>query len=94
MFLTLGLAQLGVALALRAPRHGLDLAARGLELAVLVSAVLQVLPVLWAPAGELLRLEPVGPAAFVVALVLGALPGAVLAGSRRLTRSTGMTGEG
>jgi P-type Ca2+ transporter type 2C len=88
VFLTLGLAQLGVALALRAPRHGLDLAARGLELAVLVSAVLQVLPVLWAPAGELLRLRPVGPAAFVTAVVLGALPGAVLAVLRLVSRST------
>ena len=94
VFLTLGIAQLGVALGLRAPRHGLDLSARALELAVLLSVGLQVLPVLWAPAGELLGLHPVGPTAFAVALTLGALPGSVLAVLGRLRRSSGFTGEG
>jgi len=94
VFLTLGLAQLGVALALRASRLGLDLAARGLELAVLVPAALQVLPVLWEPAGELLQLRPISATAFVVALLLGALPGAVLGVLRRISRPTGFTGEG
>ena len=83
-----------MALALRAPRLGLDLAARGLELAVLVPAALQVLPVLWEPAGELLQLRPISATAFVVALLLGALPGAVLGVLRRISRPTGFTGEG
>ena len=43
-----------VALALRAPRVGWDLKTRALELAVVVSAALQVLPLVWTPAAELL----------------------------------------
>ena len=87
MFLTLGLGQLGVALGLRAPRHGVDLAARGLELAVLVAVGLQVLPTLWGPAGTLLDIGPVGPTAAVVVLVLGTLPGIVVGALRRGSRT-------
>lgn len=83
VFLTLGLAQLGVALGLRAPRHGADLSSRALELAVLLAAGLQVLPLVWSPAGQLLGIGPVGPVAASVALALAALPGIALTVLRR-----------
>jgi Ca2+-transporting ATPase len=74
-FLTLGLAQLGLALALRAPRRGWALAQRGLEAAVLVAAALQVLAVAAAPLRDLLGTETLPAPGLVVVVLLAAVPG-------------------
>jgi P-type Ca2+ transporter type 2C len=87
VFLTLGLAQLGVALALRSPRAGLGWRSRGLEAAVAVSAVLQVLAVLWGPLQSLLGTQAVAATDLALLLGLSALPGLALAGARRRTTS-------
>ena len=86
VFVTLGLAQLGLALALRAPRTGVHLAERALELAVLASVVLQVLAVTTAPLRELLGTEPLGLATWGVALALATIPALAVAAARRLGR--------
>ncbi|GAA1974642.1 cation-translocating P-type ATPase [Nocardioides panacihumi] len=84
IFTTLGFAQLGVALALRAPRRGTGVLERGLEGAILTSAVLQVAAVVASPLRDLLELEPMGGVAWAVTLVLAAVPGlAVAVGVRR-----------
>lgn len=85
VFLTLGLAQLGVALSLRAPRDGLAWRARGLEVAVLIAAVLQVLAVAWLPLRELLRTDPVPATDALLLLALSLAPGLVLALWRRVS---------
>ena len=85
VFLTLGLAQLGVALALRAPRGGLGWRARGLELAVAGAAVLQVGGVVFPPLRELLGTEPVTGQVFLMLLGLSVIPG-LLIGLERLVR--------
>jgi Ca2+-transporting ATPase len=87
VFLTLGLAQLGVGLAIRAPRRGVGWRGRGLEAALAVAAGLQVLAVAWAPLRALLDTEPVSGTDLVVVLALAAVPGCVLAASRALGRS-------
>jgi Ca2+-transporting ATPase len=81
IFLTLGLAQLGIALAIRAPRQGRVLAHRALEAAVLLAAALQVLGVTWAPLRDLLGTQSLPTSAFLVAALLAAVPG--LAALRR-----------
>jgi len=78
VFLTLGLAQLGVALSLRAPRHGLQWRSRGLEAAVLIAAALQVAAVLWAPLRDLLRTDTVPWQDALLVLGLSVAPGLVL----------------
>jgi Ca2+-transporting ATPase len=83
IFLTLGLAQLGIALAIRAPRRGRALAHRALEGAVLLAGALQVLGIVWAPLRDLLGTQPLPSSAFVVAALLAAVPG--LAALRRRT---------
>jgi Ca2+-transporting ATPase len=94
VFLTLGLAQLGLALAVRAPRQGVALAQRGLEAAVLLAAGLQLLAVAWAPLRQLLGTETMPFTALAVVAVLAALPGlAAVRGrsahvARESTRST------
>ncbi|WP_067429705.1 cation-translocating P-type ATPase [Nocardioides jensenii] len=87
VFLTLGLAQLGVALAIRAPREGLTWRARGLEASVAIAATLQVAAVAWAPLRDLLgtRTISVGDALQIFALSL--VPGAVIAVGRTLQRA-------
>jgi Ca2+-transporting ATPase len=87
VFVTLGLAQLGVALALRAPRHGLDLRSRSLEAAVLVAAALQVLGTSWAPLRSLLGTEPVAAGDLLVLVALATLPGLLIVGQRLLARA-------
>jgi Ca2+-transporting ATPase len=84
VFLTLGLAQLGVALAIRAPRAGTGWKDRGLEAAVLGAAALQVLAVTWAPLRDLLGTRALTPADAVVVTGLAALPGVVLRVQRLL----------
>jgi Ca2+-transporting ATPase len=91
VFLCLGLAQLGVALALRAPRVGWALRSRGLEIAVLVAAVLQVLGATWAPVQRLLGTADLdGPTLWTV-LALAITPGIVV---RLLAGAPGRAGAG
>ncbi|MBQ1037570.1 cation-transporting P-type ATPase [Micromonospora sp. C81] len=83
VFVVLGLAQLGVALAVRAPRPaGARRGNPGLLVAVAVSALLQVGGVLFAPLRDLLGTDPLAPTVLLACAVVSALPGLVL----RLTR--------
>lgn len=87
IFLTLGFAQLGVALALRAPRTGMRLAERALEGAVLVSAAFQALAVAVPWLRDLLGTEAIPGSAWLTALALAAVPGlAILLTERRRRR--------
>ncbi|NYF58503.1 cation-translocating P-type ATPase [Micromonospora purpureochromogenes] len=79
VFVVLGLAQLGVALAVRAPRpSGRPRGNLALPVAVAVSAALQVGGVLLAPLRELLGTEPLGPGVLLACAAVSALPGLVL----------------
>jgi Ca2+-transporting ATPase len=78
VFLTLGLAQLGVGLALRAPRRGQPWTARGLELSIAIAATLQVAAVGWSPLRDLLGTHAVGVAELGVVLALATLPWAAV----------------
>jgi Ca2+-transporting ATPase len=86
VFLTLGLGQLGVALALRAPRTLGAWRERGLEVAVVLAGACQLAGVLVPGLRELLGTEPLGVMTTVVLLVLSAVPGALVALSRRSSR--------
>ncbi|WP_165521935.1 cation-translocating P-type ATPase [Micromonospora zingiberis] len=97
VFVVLGLAQLGVALAVRAPRP--PDGRRGnpaLPLAVAVSALLQVAGVLLAPLRELLGTAPLGAMDLLACAAVSVLPGLLL----RLThpghpeRPASATGDG
>ena len=85
VFLTLGLAQLGVALALRAPRGDAGWRGRGLEAAVAGAALLQVGGVLFEPLRGLLGTEPVTGPVFLLLLGLSVVPG-LLIGVERMIR--------
>ncbi len=93
VFLTLGLAQLGVGLAIRAPRRGVSWRGRGLEAAVAVAALLQVLAVAWAPLRSLLGTQAISVSHAVSLLALAAVPGGVLAAQRALARRPHGAGE-
>ncbi|WP_327026689.1 cation-translocating P-type ATPase [Micromonospora sp. NBC_01739] len=85
VFVVLGLAQLGVALAVRAPRPpGARRGNPALPLAVAVSALLQVAGVLVAPLRDLLGTRPLGAVDLLACAVVSVLPGLVL----RLTMMT------
>ncbi len=73
-FVTLGLAQLWVALALRSPARR-TLRQRGLEASVLAAAVLQIAAVQLAPLRELLGTETLEPQVILLLAVVAALPG-------------------
>ncbi|MEU5936495.1 cation-transporting P-type ATPase [Micromonospora sp. NPDC047187] len=84
VFVVLGLAQLGVALAVRAPRlpgarHGNP----GLLVAVAASALLQVGGVLFAPLRELLGTDPLGPSVLLACAAVSVVPGLALRLARR-----------
>ncbi|MEO3860340.1 cation-translocating P-type ATPase [Acrocarpospora sp. B8E8] len=87
IFITLGLAQLGVALAVRAPvpaehrRRN-----RFLDLAVLTALIFQVAPMYLEPLRQLLRVEPLGAGELLLACGLAVIPGLVLAATRRRSR--------
>ncbi|MEV0808498.1 cation-transporting P-type ATPase [Micromonospora sp. NPDC050200] len=84
VFVVLGLAQLGVALAVRAPRPaGARRANPGLLVAVAGSALLQVGGVLLDPLRELLGTDPLGPGVLLGCAAVGALPGLALRLARR-----------
>src|SRR5439155_21088200 len=81
-FMVLGLAQLGVALAVRAPRRRRGPRNPSLAAAVGLSAALMLAAVAWAPLRELLGTHPLtmGPLAWCAAVA--ALPGVGAAGTR------------
>jgi Ca2+-transporting ATPase len=86
VFLTLGLAQLGVALALRAPRNGYRWRERGLVLAVAGAALLQVAGVVVPPLRSLLGTEPVSASVFLLLLGLSVIPGLLITLERLVRR--------
>jgi Ca2+-transporting ATPase len=86
VFLTLGLGQLGVALALRAPRRGTSWRDRGLELAVLAAALCQLAGVLVPGLRDLLGTERLAGRDLVLLLAAAALPGLFVAAGRVLAR--------
>ncbi|NJP34905.1 cation-transporting P-type ATPase [Micromonospora sp. HSS6-12] len=91
VFVVLGLAQLGVALAVRAPRPpGAGRGNRALPLAVAVSALLQVAGVLLPPLRELLGTAPLDAVELLACAAVSVLPGLVL----RLTRRSGTKDPG
>jgi P-type Ca2+ transporter type 2C len=86
-FLTLGLAQLGVALAL--PRRGRRLMSVGfLDAAVAGAVALQLAGVFVPPIRTLLRTEPVTTAELAVSALAATLPGVVVAFVRTVQRAT------
>ncbi len=91
VFLALGLAQLGVGLAIRAPRQGLALRARSLEAAFVLAGSLQVAAVTWSPLQDLLGTSAVSWSDAGLILVLASLPGLLVAAVRwtgaRLSRA-------
>jgi Ca2+-transporting ATPase len=84
VFFTLGCAQLALALALRAPRDGVDLAHRGLEAAVLASLAGQVLAVTWGPLRTVLGTDALAWSTQAVLLVVALVPAAVTVVVRRV----------
>ncbi|MBC7309302.1 MAG: cation-transporting P-type ATPase [Tetrasphaera sp.] len=86
VFLTLGAAQLGLALALRAPRRRWSLAGRGIELAVAIALLLQMAALWFSPLRELLGTEVLEPRAQLVLLALACLPGLAIAAGRLIGR--------
>jgi Ca2+-transporting ATPase len=75
MFVTLGLAQLGVALAVRGPRLAGEPGNPWLGAAVALSAVLQVAAVTVAPLRDLLQTEPLDLAELAVCAAVATVPG-------------------
>ena len=88
VFLTLGLAQLWLALALRAPRTGVGWRDRGLEVAVLVAGALQLAGVSVPLLRDLLGTTTVSSHVIVLLMVLSAVPAATVVVGRRLSRVT------
>ena len=84
VFFTLGCAQLALALALRAPRDGADLAHRGLEAAVLASLAGQVLAVTWGPLRTVLGTDALPWSTQAALLAVAVVPAAVTVVVRRV----------
>lgn len=82
VFLTLGAAQLGLALALRAPRRRWSLAGRGIEVAVSIALLLQLAALWFPPLRALLGTSALEPRAQLMLLALACLPGLAIAISR------------
>ena len=85
-YLCLGLAQLWLALALRASRSGASWRARGLETAVVGAVVILVAGALWAPLEELLGTTTISPGRLGLLAALAAVPALLVAGARLLAR--------
>jgi Ca2+-transporting ATPase len=85
-FVVLGLAQLGVALAVRAPRRRGGPGNPGLAAAVALSAVLQIAAVAWAPLRTLLGTQPLTASQLAACAAVAAVPGAALAATRAAAR--------
>jgi P-type Ca2+ transporter type 2C len=88
VFLTLGLAQLGVALALRSRVRPRPLTHRGMELAVLLAAGLQLAAVYLPPLAGLLRTSPLSAVELGIVVAVAAVPGLLVrtAGTWRRAR--------
>ncbi|WP_151082231.1 cation-translocating P-type ATPase [Nocardioides cynanchi] len=82
-FVTLGLGQLGVALALRASRTGAK-RSPGLVVSVAVSAVLMLCPLVVAPLQSLLGVSALSGAQLGLAVGAALVPGLLVSGLRRL----------
>jgi Ca2+-transporting ATPase len=78
VFAVLSIAQLGLALAVRAPRRRFQRSGRALEAAVAGSALLQVAAIYAPPLQELLHTAPLAAPMALVCLLLGALPALVV----------------
>jgi Ca2+-transporting ATPase len=87
-FVVLGLAQLGVAFAVRAPRRRGGPGNRALTAAVLTSGVLQIAGVTWEPLRYLLHTDPLTVPQLLGCAAVAAVPGAALAITRAMTRRT------
>ncbi len=85
-FVVLGLAQLGVALAVRAPRQRGGPGNPGLAAAVALSGVLQLAAVVWSPLRGLLGTDPLTGGQLAACAAVAALPGAALAVTRAVAR--------
>jgi Ca2+-transporting ATPase len=84
LFVVLGLAQLGVALAVRAPRRrGTRWTNPGLLAAIALSALAQIAAVALEPLRTLLRTEPLTLTEFAICVIAAAIPGIVLAVARK-----------
>ncbi len=83
IFLTLGLGQLGVALALRAPRAGAGWRDRGLEAAVLLAGLCQLAGVLVPGLRDLLGTEPLAADQLLLLSAAAAVPGLLVAAGRK-----------
>ncbi len=93
VFLTLGLGQLAVALALRAPRAGWGWRQRGLEAAILLAAAVQVAGV-WMPAlSGLLGTTVPDSSTSILLVALAAIPGVGVALARRRALRVRATAE-
>jgi Ca2+-transporting ATPase len=90
-FLTLGLAQLGVALAVRARRRRGRPGNPGLGIAIATSAALQFAAVAWSPLRYLLGTGAVSLPQWAVCLAAGVIPGLLVAIPRRLSGGRMMT---
>jgi Ca2+-transporting ATPase len=75
IFVTLGLAQLGIALAVRAPRRAGERHNAALPVAVAASAALQLAGVLVGPLRDLLGTDPLAAADVLVCVAASVLPG-------------------
>jgi Ca2+-transporting ATPase len=84
IFVTLGLGQLGVALALRTRRRTRDGRVGALWWAVAAAAVLQLAGVYVAPLNELLTTQPLPWSTVLVCVALALLPGVVVGVVRRV----------
>jgi Ca2+-transporting ATPase len=88
-FVVLGLAQLGVALAVRAPRRPGGSRNRALAAAIALSGILQVAAVSWEPLRILLGTQPLTAGQLAGCAAVATLPGAGLATVRAIMRHRG-----
>ena len=86
IFVSLGLAQLGIALAVRAPRRPGERRNTGLPVAVAASAVLQLAGVLVGPLRDLLGTDPLTAPDLVACAAASVLPGLAVGIAVRRTR--------
>jgi len=87
VFLCLGLAQLWLALALRAPRAGATWRDRGLEVAVTGAGLLLLAAVAWSPLRELLDTASVSALQATVVAAVAVVPALVVAVWTRVARA-------
>ncbi|GAA4381834.1 HAD-IC family P-type ATPase [Nocardioides caricicola] len=92
VFLSLGLAQLWLALALRAPRRGAGWRDRGVEGSVVLAALVLVAGVAWAPLRDLLDTTAVSPVQVVSIGLVAAVPALLVAAAGALRRAGDRSG--